>query len=500
MAVAVSNEVPWFLDAEDAMLVPKLLGRGAFGVIVQLNSRSHKGSSVALKMCALGDAFLREVRIMEWATRTFLDGKRAPMFLRKLHASISQGAIPQRSPPWDIVWVPQCREVWKNIEEKWEETRTLTQRRRVSMWAYANTKLSQKVCPNRTLDLTLGAPLCTIVSECATGGTLQKMLNARGKKLINAEGVRAISAQLMFALASLHVEGMQHRDIHAENVVLRLPSLSGPSAVLRIDGSFFDAHAPLNGKTVCLVDFGSAPWPPAPHDNAFSLDKPVTMLLHRDPAMLFFGMPCISTPQSDMWGLGILLLQAGLAAAMPDAQWTRTWNNECIRHPLFTPENYGIMHVPRVPESLVYDIGQLHTMGGGTMQWGFIECYDGARMIALYMWNMLFALGEPKVNAWPQLERSALYALVRKHYHVWLGEQDGPKSKISPWVWSHGGLAAIMGRSGMEVLWALLQWSPERRPRSLGEVLKVHAYFAPLRVEAPSAGADIWGWDTPRDA
>ncbi|KAI9772975.1 MAG: hypothetical protein M1840_008857 [Geoglossum simile] len=130
----------------------------------------------------------------------------------------------------------------------------------------------------------------SVLTEFANKGSLEELLDMVGS--ISVEHLRSWTIQLLEGLDFLHRNGVVHKDLHANNVLLFRPPFGGSTTVKLADGGYqrhlHDLRTQTNGKSNLTTVSRSISW--FPPELSQSEDIP-------------------STRKTDMWDFGVVFLQ-----------------------------------------------------------------------------------------------------------------------------------------------------------------------------------------------
>jgi len=481
----------WVMDS--------VLGAGSYGIVVSFVCKGDASpGKVAAKFSDISDTFLVEVKVTRLLEEQLRKRGRCPFLLERVRSRIYQMELDIQKHPWNLIWGGAQMSVLDHIQEHWRtfvgtspRKSARTKEMVVSLRDYCRGSLPKEDYMNIEFKARDGPPLGGLIVELGDGGSSQTCL--REGVWATRSDMRCFIGALMAQVGGLHAVGILHRDLHAENVVTKLYSgVDEPSPLFRAGGAALNlvtlmSKYPWHVPT--LIDFGAASWPPVAPGAGVELTRPRTILPQRAPELIMYGFPCMGTPASDVWALGVMFLHVCLCVvhgkgplnAMLDAH-RGMQRHTAMPHPFLIPALFDVPpgFIPPVPPPFVQEIIQFpDRIEGGVRRWNALRVAEhGGEGVAIahLLWFMVHALGMPDTKKIPRLSQSDVYKSLENAVR----QRSPMPHKAHPesgWVWRNTKLKKLLGAHGMSLLRAMLSWDPAERPVDLHRVLERHPFF-----------------------
>lgn len=297
----------------------------------------------------------------------------------------------------------------------------------------------------------------------------QRLYNKENEKIKTIQSfMKNIIFQLLYALLSMNIMKLQHRDLASSNIVLideRKRELMNKKfkrpliyTIKNIDFVINESeyYLPL---TLLIIDYSLTLRVGRGYDD--HIDYPKVKLFYRPPELLFIKRDAkfvVYRAKSDMFSAAISILHSIM----------------------------GDDYIPTsdVPQKLIDSISEGCMIG----EWSknkrnilseFICNNLPALYLAAYIWKLFKLIGPPSPELWPDVVESDLYQRALPTIEEYKNEfANGPL--ISQ---PDGIVMRYLGKDGVNLIQKMLQWNPSNRP-DVAEILITDSYFSSIREES----------------
>lgn len=483
------RQVPYNRRFQFVRMVGKPGSYGAAFLVLDISSSDKaEHRPYIIKISIFDKAFMTEVDAMRYTLQNAINSNISPTYVTPDSWFVSEFLPPSKGP-----WVGLERGL-RQIEDFGElidEARLQESRSGSSTSSSVDTGEPLKV---RGSDSSGGGGgdgsertlFGYIVMEYANSGTLStfyaRHLRPRldeGKDI--APIVTSIVFQIVFALFSMIVIQLQHRDLASSNVVLTESAIRERQFGRKFQRPYLftigDTNFRLGDDTfsLMLIDYSLAKQVRNTVPEDARITRPQVRLFYRPPELLFIARGkrfVLFRNRSDMFSAGLSILRS------------------------VTRSNY--LTREEAPEGLAEDIqrscltGELSTDTQRIVA-RFICKSDDAEQVAQYVWNLIMLIGPPTPRSWPGVENTDLYKLIKPYVDTELG------STFRPTVYDRSDqIFQRLGEHGVTLVRRMLRWDPAQRPQSL-DLLQTHPFFDSIRSardrENEEPHGSRWGLD-----